>query len=93
MHFNLFTLIPSNLYVSFCVLLLQVKGQLSKAAQPGLTSVSVEWRQFDEDPSILPQAPQQITALFNGSRQVIYGYVPNCTMVCIYISLFAYSLC
>jgi len=27
------------------------------------------------------QAPKQITALFSGSRQVIYGYVPNCTMV------------
>ncbi|XP_041352469.1 protein mono-ADP-ribosyltransferase PARP4-like isoform X2 [Gigantopelta aegis] len=58
----------------------KVKNQLSKAAQPGLTSVSVEWRQFDEDPASLPQAPRQITALFSGSRQVVYGYVPNCTM-------------
>ena len=27
----------------------KVKGQLSKAFQPALTSVSVEWQQFDEN--------------------------------------------
>lgn len=27
----------------------RVKGQLSKAFQPALTSVSVEWQQFDEN--------------------------------------------
>ncbi|XP_046570901.1 protein mono-ADP-ribosyltransferase PARP4-like [Haliotis rubra] len=58
----------------------KVKSQLSKASQPGLTSVAVEWQQFDNDAATLPQAPRQITALFNGSRQVVYGLVPNCTM-------------
>ncbi|XP_056015621.1 uncharacterized protein LOC125677683 isoform X3 [Ostrea edulis] len=57
----------------------KVKSQLQKAAQPVLTSVSVDWRHDDQHPAPL-QAPQQITALFNGSRQVIYGFVDNCYM-------------
>ncbi|XP_060597096.1 uncharacterized protein LOC132751015 isoform X2 [Ruditapes philippinarum] len=58
----------------------KVKSQISKAAQPGLTSVQVEWEQHGADVPPPVQAPRQITALFNGSRSVIYGYVPNCTM-------------
>uniref|UniRef100_A0A2C9KRG3 Poly [ADP-ribose] polymerase n=1 Tax=Biomphalaria glabrata TaxID=6526 RepID=A0A2C9KRG3_BIOGL len=58
----------------------KVKTQLNKASQPGLTSVSVEWRQYNDNLPPPIQAPHQITALFNGSRQVIYGFVPNCTM-------------
>ncbi|XP_012936925.2 protein mono-ADP-ribosyltransferase PARP4, partial [Aplysia californica] len=56
----------------------KVKGQMSKACQAGLTSVSVEWCQHDNLPAL--QAPEHITSLFNGSRQVVYGFVPNCTM-------------
>jgi hypothetical protein len=41
--------------------------------------VSVAWGMFDGPPSI--QAPNQITALFNGSRLVVYGFVKNCEMV------------
>ncbi|KAK7486590.1 hypothetical protein BaRGS_00022115, partial [Batillaria attramentaria] len=58
----------------------KVKRQLSKASQPGLTSVAVEWRQYDDNLPPPVQAPRRITALFNGTRQVIYGFVPNCTM-------------
>ncbi|XP_062607148.1 protein mono-ADP-ribosyltransferase PARP4-like, partial [Saccostrea cucullata] len=57
----------------------KVKSQLQKAAQPVLTSVSVDWRHDDQHPAPI-QAPQQITALFSGSRQVIYGFVDNCYM-------------
>ncbi|KAK3097154.1 hypothetical protein FSP39_006899 [Pinctada imbricata] len=57
----------------------KVKSQLDKASQPGLTNVSVMW-QYDEELPPPVQAPQQITALFSGSRQVVYGYVPNCLM-------------
>ncbi|RUS77622.1 hypothetical protein EGW08_014622, partial [Elysia chlorotica] len=58
----------------------KVESQVVKARQPGLTSVSVEWRQY-EDPLMPPvQAPRQITALFSGSQQIVYGYVPDCTM-------------
>lgn len=53
---------------------------INKAAQPGLTSVSVDWEQHGADVPGPVQAPRQITALFSGSRQVVYGYVPNCLM-------------
>ena len=59
----------------------KIKRQLGKACQPGLTSVVVEWRQYDDNLPPPVQAPRRITALFNGTRQVIYGFVPNCTMV------------
>ncbi|GFR66346.1 poly [ADP-ribose] polymerase [Elysia marginata] len=59
----------------------KVKSQITKAMQPGLTSVSVEWRQYDDNLPPPAQAPRQITALFSGSQQIVYGYVPNCTMV------------
>uniref|UniRef100_A0A8B8A9B9 Poly [ADP-ribose] polymerase n=1 Tax=Crassostrea virginica TaxID=6565 RepID=A0A8B8A9B9_CRAVI len=57
----------------------KVKSQLQKAAQPVLTSVSVDWRHDDSHAAPI-QAPQQITSLFSGSRQVIYGFVDNCYM-------------
>ena len=82
----------------------KVHSQLSKAFQPALTSVSVQWQQFDEDapkpvqvgvrahthtthtPPHLPsspplQAPEELVALFSGSRQVVYGFVPHCKQV------------
>ena len=65
----------------FNCLSVQVKSQLSKASQPVLTSVSVEWQQFDNHAAKPIQAPNQITSLFSGSRQVVYGYVPFCTQV------------
>ncbi|CAH3018315.1 unnamed protein product, partial [Porites evermanni] len=57
----------------------KVKSQLSKAKQPGLTSVAVSWQQHDSGSSPPVQAPHQILSLFNGSRQVVYGFVDNCT--------------
>ncbi|CAG2243592.1 PARP2_3_4 [Mytilus edulis] len=56
----------------------KVKSQIQKTSQPVLTSVSVAWQQFDNPPPV--QAPQQITALFNGSRLVVYGFILNCRM-------------
>uniref|UniRef100_A0ABM0MFB2 Poly [ADP-ribose] polymerase n=1 Tax=Saccoglossus kowalevskii TaxID=10224 RepID=A0ABM0MFB2_SACKO len=57
----------------------KVKSQISKAAQPVLTSVNVEWQQFDSNSPIPVQAPSHIVSLFSGSRQVVYGFVPHCT--------------
>jgi len=59
----------------------KVKWQLSKAEQPGLTSVAVTWQQHDSGSSPPVQAPHQLLSLFNGSRQVVYGFVDNCTQV------------
>jgi len=69
----------------------KVKVQLEKASQPSLTRIEVEWQLFndDEDGSSpkLTQAPAKIMALFNGCRQVVYGFVPNCTQVSLIYSL------
>jgi len=67
----------------------KVKGQLEKASQPSLMSIEVEWQQFNDEeddggdgsPPKLTQAPANIMALYSGCRQVIYGFVPNCTQV------------
>ena len=59
----------------------QVEAQLERVAQPALTSVRVNWQQFDENVPEPVQAPRLHTALFNGSRQVVYGFVQNCTQV------------
>ncbi|XP_062507413.1 protein mono-ADP-ribosyltransferase PARP4-like isoform X2 [Corticium candelabrum] len=59
----------------------KVKSQLEKAGQPVLTSVEVDWQQFDDNKTSKPvQAPAEIISLFSGSRQVVYGFVDNCTM-------------
>ncbi|XP_019851276.1 PREDICTED: uncharacterized protein LOC100633591 isoform X2 [Amphimedon queenslandica] len=56
----------------------KVKEQLSKAFQPALTGVDVQWQQHDENAPPPIQAPKSITSLFSGSRQVVYGFVPHC---------------
>ena len=58
----------------------QLKSQLDKASQPVLTEVRIQWEQHGHTTAPV-QAPGQITSLFNGSRLVIYGFVPNCLMV------------
>ena len=59
---------------------LQIEGQTERACQPGVSGVSVQWIYYAKDNSIV-QAPCQIPSLFNGTRQVVYGFVPNCTQV------------
>ena len=56
-----------------------VQQQLDRAAQPCLTSVAVSWQQFDSNAPPPVQAPRRIAAVFNGSRLVVYGFVPHCT--------------
>ncbi|XP_071800756.1 protein mono-ADP-ribosyltransferase PARP4-like isoform X2 [Asterias amurensis] len=57
----------------------KVKTQLSRASEPVLSSVNVKWCQFDDDAPTPIQAPNHITSLFSGARQVVYGFVPYCT--------------
>ena len=67
----------------------KISALLEKASQPSLSCIEVEWQRFndakDEDDSSpkLTQAPANIMALFNGCRLVVYGFVPNCTQVCL----------
>lgn len=56
----------------------KIRNQLSKAAQPSLSSIEVNWHNFNNMGSPV-QAPAEIMALFNGCRQVVYGFVPDCT--------------
>lgn len=66
----------------------QVKDQLLKASQPSLSSIEVAWQQFNEDDAVkLVQAPTNVMALFNGCRQVVYGFVSNCTQVCGFLTV------
>ncbi|XP_065065834.1 protein mono-ADP-ribosyltransferase PARP4-like isoform X2 [Rhopilema esculentum] len=58
----------------------KIKSQLNKAQQPVLESVRVTWQQFDHDAPLPLQAPKDVFCLFNGYRQVIYGFVPHCRM-------------
>lgn len=60
----------------------QAEAQLERMAQPGLASVQVHWQQFNEGAPAPVQAPRLLTALFNGTRQIVYGFVPDCTQVC-----------
>jgi len=67
----------------------KVKGLLSKAGQPVLTDIRIEWKTFNDDKDRdanqgLPhQAPEHISTLFNSSRLVAYSFVPDCTQVSI----------
>ncbi|XP_071495566.1 uncharacterized protein [Diadema antillarum] len=61
----------------------KVKSQLSRARQPSVSTLHVEWKQFDENPEPPVQAPRQLTALFSGSRLVVYGFVQHCTQACL----------
>ena len=57
----------------------KIKATLQKVAAPALTDVAVEWTRYaDHDLEPAVQAPSQVTALFSGSRQVVYGFVDDC---------------
>ena len=54
---------------------------IEKCHQPGLSGVMVDWQTYGEDSSSTKQAPRELMSLFSGSRQVVYGFVQNCTQV------------
>lgn len=58
----------------------KVKNVVSKTIQPCVSEVSLEWQNFGNKEGIV-QAPSHISSIFSGSRQIIFGFVPNCTMV------------
>jgi hypothetical protein len=57
----------------------KVKRQIARAQQPALTGIHINWVQHDNEPQKPLQAPHEIVSLFHGSRQIIYGFVPNCS--------------
>ena len=70
----------------------KVKDLLDKSTQQGLTSVKVDWQQFDDNACSPLQAPQQVTSLFNGCRQVVYGLVPFCTKATLSAEIDGYTV-
>ncbi|KAL5017637.1 hypothetical protein ScPMuIL_007226 [Solemya velum] len=55
----------------------KIQSQLDKVRQPGLSEVKIDWGQSGSDGKLV-QAPSHIPSLFNGSRQIIYGFIDNC---------------
>ncbi|XP_071788645.1 protein mono-ADP-ribosyltransferase PARP4-like [Asterias amurensis] len=55
----------------------KIKLQVSRASQPAVTSVSVQWNQGGQDNFSLLQAPAQITSLFRKNRLIVYGLLRN----------------
>ncbi|XP_061196330.1 uncharacterized protein LOC133204592 [Saccostrea echinata] len=57
----------------------KIASQIEQATRPGISHVKVEWGTSTnkQDPPL--QAPCRIPSLFSGSRQVVYGFVTNCT--------------
>ena len=50
---------------------------MSRASQPAVTSVSVQWDQDSQETLPLLQAPAQITSLFRKNRLIVYGLLRN----------------
>ena len=46
--------------------------------EPGLTHVDIKWKAFGLNKDKIEQAPIYISSLFNRTRQIVYGFVPNC---------------
>ncbi|XP_073518514.1 protein mono-ADP-ribosyltransferase PARP4 isoform X3 [Phyllobates terribilis] len=57
----------------------QMEKQSNQLDSSACTAVSVKWRQFNENPSELLQAPANIQALFSDNSLFVYGFVPHCT--------------
>ncbi|XP_073439188.1 protein mono-ADP-ribosyltransferase PARP4 isoform X18 [Dendrobates tinctorius] len=57
----------------------QMEKQSNRLNSSACTAVSVKWRQFNENPSELLQAPANIQAIFSTDSLFVYGFVPYCT--------------
>ncbi|CAC5400316.1 PARP2_3_4 [Mytilus coruscus] len=70
----------------------KIEGQTERACQPGVSGVSVQWIYYAKHSNII-QAPCIIPSLFNGTRQVVYGFVPNCTQAKLSASVDGNAFC
>ncbi|KAL6044894.1 Protein mono-ADP-ribosyltransferase parp4 [Balamuthia mandrillaris] len=58
----------------------KIKRQLKRALQPALSEIQVDWAVSERGRAKgITQAPNQLTSLFNGERQIVYGFVDYCT--------------
>ena len=58
---------------------------IEKSQQPVLSDIRVKWHV--EDGEQIKQTPEQIPSLFNGNRQIVYGFVDYCTRATLYSKL------
>ncbi len=59
----------------------KVEEIIDKLSQPpAIGNIRVDWETHNKIDKINLQAPLKINSLFNGRRQVIYGFVPNCLL-------------
>ena len=60
----------------------KVEDMIDKLSQPSaIGNIKVEWETHSQSiKEISLQAPLKINSLFNGRRQVVYGFVPNCLL-------------
>jgi len=55
----------------------KVQAVLGRCSEAALHSVSIVWRMYNSGDTV-HQAPLSINSLYNGHRQVVYGYTKNC---------------
>jgi poly [ADP-ribose] polymerase len=55
----------------------KIDRQFRRALQPALSEIGVAWGISDR--GAVTQAPTQLTSLFHGERQIVYGFVDYCT--------------
>ena len=56
----------------------KIQGLFDKCVEPGITQVDLKWKVFGIKKDDIEQAPMYISTLFNKTREVVYGFVPNC---------------
>ncbi|XP_056417671.1 protein mono-ADP-ribosyltransferase PARP4 isoform X4 [Hyla sarda] len=57
----------------------QLDKHRSRLDSSACTSVSVKWRQYNQNTPEILQAPANIQALFQNDNLLVYGFVPHCT--------------
>ncbi|ELR19183.1 ubiquitin domain containing protein [Acanthamoeba castellanii str. Neff] len=55
----------------------KIERQFRRALQPALSEINVDWHISDR--GSVSAAPAQLTSLFYGERQIVYGFVDYCT--------------
>jgi poly [ADP-ribose] polymerase len=74
-----------------------VTATLRNMSAPALSDVAVTWTRYASendagDQEAVVQAPSEVTALFSGARQVLYGFVEDCTSATLTATIDGYEV-
>jgi poly [ADP-ribose] polymerase 2/3/4 len=58
-----------------------MKIMIEKSLQPAITNIKIEWDIEHNKQNQFLQIPHSIPSLFNGHRQVVYGFIDYCNKV------------